>query len=269
MTLARLLAGCLIFAIASGAQAFVPRAQFILRQATDLAGKGPYQIERTAHFTDGANALPLRESWIVDGENALKVTVRNGNQVVYQALFLNGKKHEAGRAGALGPDFFEHRFVTRASKRWLEEMVEEKVLGADSLQTRPVRDLKEYQYTGDANVRLARTQGTVTFALGTTAESAPGYWFDQDSFQLVRLRTAGGAEARAQRKITAAKGFVFPAQVIISYAGKSVDVQTKSIEPLKTIGKNFEASTLAAPRWDALGTTPLRASIEEFYSRFR
>lgn len=265
----RLLVGCLVFATGLAAQAFVPRAQFILRQATDLAGKGPYQIERVAHFTDGTNSFQLRESWVVDGENALKVTVRNGNQVVYQSLFLNGKKYEAGRAGAFGDDFFEHRFVTRSSKRWLEEMVEDKILGSDSLQTRAVRDLKEYQYTGDANVRLARVLGTVTFALGTTAENAPGYWFDQDSFQLLRLRTTTGAEARVQRKVTAAKGLVYPAQVTVNYAGKSVDLQTKSVEPLKSVGKNFEPATLATPRWDSLATTPLRASIEEFYSRFR
>lgn len=269
MIMAKLLAGCLIFAASATAQAFVPRAQYILSQATDLGGKGPYQIERNAHFTDGANTFQIRESWVIDGENALKVTVRNGNQVVYQALFLNGKKHEAGRASTLGADFFEHRFVTRSSKRWLEEMVDEKILGVDSLQSRPVKDLKEYQYTGDANVRLARSVGMVTFALGVPSETAPGYWFDQDSFQLVRLRTASGAEAHVQRKIAAPKGLVFPSQVTITYAGKSVDLQTKSVEPLKTAGKNFDPATLSPARWDSLAATPLRASIEEFYSRFR
>lgn len=263
----------LIAFISLPVHAFIPRAQFILKQNSDLSGKGAYQIERTVHFREGINTFQLRETWIIDGENSLKVTVRNGNQVIYQALFLGEKRYDADRAprGEIQPDsFYEKYFMVRQPRKWLEDLVRMKVLQSDSLQARVVRDTKEYKYVGDSNVRLARSQGNVTFALGATApENSPGFWFNQENFQLVRMRLPSGAEVRAERAISSGKNLSYPGDVAVTWQGKSVDIRTKSIEPLKNVGKNFDPNTLSNARWDTLVSTSLKPVIEEFYSRFR
>ncbi len=263
----------------SVAHGFVPRAQFILKQTSELMGKGPYQIEKSVTFKDGTGSFQLRETWTVDDENSLKVSVRSGNQTIYQALFLNGKKFESTKhpnGTPIHADFFERTFIYRQPRKWLEELVQDKVLATDSLALggpRDLKDLHDYRFTSDANVRLSRTNGTVAFLLSPPAKegSSPSaqLWIDQNSYQVLKIRTLNGSEIRAEKYISAVKGLNYPGQISIDWNGKQTEIQTKAIESIKSVGKNFDPNTLATSKWEALLSTPLKTQIEEFYERFR
>lgn len=256
------------------ALAFIPRADYVLKKAAERSGKGAFQIEKIAHFKDQINKFSLRESWLVQDERTLKLTVRTGHQVVYQALFLNGKKHIKGEnPQSVGVDFFEPHFHHRSSKSWLTQLVQMKVLTPKALEAPVIRDLKGYQYQGDGEVRLARTQGLITFALGTprfdAGSASNQFWFDQDQFQLVRMTFQTGAEVRTRGTKTSGKGMFHPAEVIVTSELGSISIETQSIESIKANAAAFDPKLLSPPRWDLLPSADLRPQIEGFYSRFR
>lgn len=268
--------GILFFFLVFGlnAEAFIPRAEYVLKKAAEQSGKAVYQVEKQTHFKDPVNRLSLRESWVVQSDRAMKVTVRTGHQVVYQALFLDGKKYVRGEEPInVGVDFFEQHFHQRSSKAWLGQLIRMKVLSPAAAEAPVIKDIKTYQYQGDGEVRLARTQGLIAFQLGKPsipeAPKSNRFWFDQDSFQLVRLGLESGAEIRTRGSKNSGKGLIHPAEFTVNAGETSVDIETQSIEVLKNSGNNLDPKLLSAPRWDLLPSAELRAQIESFYKRFR
>lgn len=259
--------------------AFIPRASYITKKVVEEHSKAPLQIERTAHFRVGSQSLSLRESWIIDGEQSLKVTVRSAHQVIFQALFHNANRYEAGKETTNWPsDFFEHHLVQRNPRKWLDTLVKEGFLNKSALEVRPIKDLKTYQWVGDSSVRLSRVQGTIAFAFGTkdsagspggTPINAPGIWIDQMDFSLLRLTTSAGSDIRFGKVLQGPKSSAYPHEVQINWEGKSAQIQTHNIETLKSVGKNFDPDTLSKARWDLVPESPAKELALAFYSRFR
>jgi hypothetical protein len=148
-----------------------------------------------------------------------------------------------------------------------------KTLAPSAAEPQVIGDIKSYQYQGDGQVRLARTQGLIAFQLGkpTVAEAPRSnrFWFDQDNFLLVRLGLESGAEVRSRGKKSGGKGLVHPAEFTVISGDSSVDLETQTIEILKSAGNNLDPKLLSPARWDLLPSAELRSEIESFYSRFR
>jgi|GEM_PF-5807398 len=259
------------------AAAFIPRASYIAKKVVDQHSKAPLQIEKTAHFRVGSQSLSLRESWIIDGEQSLKVTVRSAHQVIFQALFHNDNRYEAGKDTTNWPsDFFEHHLVQRSPRKWLDTLVKEGYLNKSALEVRPIKDIKTYQWIGDSSVRLSRVQGTIAFAFGikeATAgignEAKAGIWIDQMDYTWLRLMTSAGSDIRFGKALQGPKSSAYPNEIQISWEGKSAQLQTHNIEALKSVGKNFDPDTLSKARWDLVPESPAKELALAFYSRFR
>ncbi|MEQ1877071.1 MAG: hypothetical protein ABL958_10525, partial [Bdellovibrionia bacterium] len=155
-------------------------------------------------------------------------------------------------------------------------LVREKILPGKILPREQFKkEIKDYGYVPDPFVRLSRTGGIVTFAIGQptpidSPKALPGLWVEQDRFLIRRLRLESQAEISADDYGEFSGGLWFPKIRSVSWGD-----QTAHLRALKVAG-----TSLPAVVKDRLSPTGLRKRpdakesfsspvVAEFYKRFR
>jgi hypothetical protein len=155
-------------------------------------------------------------------------------------------------------------------------LVKEKILAHKNLPRETFKkELKEYTYVADPFVRLSRTAGVVTFALGQptpvdSTKAYPGMWVEQDRFLIRKIRLDSQAEVSADDYSEFNNGLWFPKSRTVSWGDRTVHIRTLKVAStsLPPSIKERLSPTGLKRRADAkeLFTSPI---ISEFYKRFR
>jgi hypothetical protein len=180
------------------------------------------------------------------------------------------------RAAPLSGDFFEPVFFYRSWDSLAEYLVKEKVLTNKNLARETYKkEVKDFAYVPDPFVRLSRTAGVVTFALGQptpvdSSKAYPGMWVEQDRFLIRKLRLNSQAEVSADDYSEFNNGMWFPKSRTVSWGEQTVHFRTLKVAStsLPPSIKERLSPTGLRKRADAkeLFTVPV---ISEFYKRFR
>jgi hypothetical protein len=288
-----LVAACLLAAMRP-AMAFVPSSHTIFARVARGGGKGTYAIEQEVQFRTEADAIMLRERWIVQSGDLMRLSVSGlkGSQENWRLenfyrdgkrQTLDGRDGSLSRAIATSPDFIEpvlHFRSLPALVGWLKRV---KLIPGNLGEPRHFVH-KTNPYTPEPGVRLARAGGVIAWAFGEPSPAdgtpMPGLWIDQDEFQLRRMRFPSRAEVQADRHASFAGGLRLPRERTVAWDG---NVATIRVLTVKSLPDNAATQALLLPAapgqvsGSAFGAD-LRASgprlpeatqVREFYSRFR
>lgn len=265
------------FALLLGIQsfAFIPKSNLIFQRLAENAGNGIYQIEQEVQFPSGSDLLALKETWLIENENNMKLLVTGTkelkDQIFFFVNFSNGIRTQSGAGRKLNESFFERYFHSRNSESFAESLVRMKVLPPQALARKAVRSLKEVDNKPESFVRLARTNGVISYAFGTPSEinqDNPGFWVEQDQFVLRKIRLPDQTEISADRYSNFARGLSFPRTRTVRWGINQVTIQTLSVTA-KT-KENWNNFSLKFPqKMDGLNNHPSAGIVEDFYKRFR
>lgn len=232
----------------------------VLQKAAATAGNSIISVEQEVKFQEGGKVYTVKESWLIEGDRNLRLTAKGVGELKdsVNLNFVYNNKNRSRLAGKTktqqpsGIDFFE-KYPAIKSK--------------DSY----------YAYLKDLgiaeNIRLSRAGGLICFAIGNESnpgELQPQMWIDQNSFRLIKLRFAGGAEVEFGNFIEK-DGVHYPRQKTISWDGKTVTINvTKFAIAKNTSLKSFYPDSLEFSSSLIPGAAgPAATTLEEFYQRFR
>lgn len=265
-------------------QAYIPPARMIFQRTAENNGSAQYQIEQELQFHAGSEPVTLKETWLIDGEKSLKLTVTGlrewKDKIRWQFLYVGGQKWIAkkGRAESrqVPGEFFERFFHAKSGEalgQWFSQM---KLFPASALQKKPLpRKADEFKNESEDFVRLSRTGGAVTWAFGTPAAAdgsnlPPGLWIEQDQFVIRRIRFPSGAELSAENFSSFSRGKIFPQIRSLRANQNSVTLSLVSLTAKAAAASQFQPSSLEGDfQLEGLAAHPAQPWIEEFYTRFR
>lgn len=265
-------------------QAYIPPARMILQRTADNSGSGAYQIEQELQFPNGAEPLLLKETWLVENDRSMRVTVtgqREFSTLRWQILYGGGQKWSTRGGGTpnatnISADFVERFFHVRSGESLATWLMGMKILPAGATHRKALpRKSEDIRYQSEDFVRLARTGGSVAWAFGTPAaaegtDAPAGIWIEQDQFVIRKIRLPSGADITAENLTSYPRGLIFPKTRTIRWGPHSVNINVLSINAKPNVAGQLTPSRLeAAPRNDLLKGQPAQSLIEEFYSRFR
>lgn len=259
------------------ADAFIPSSLAIFTRLARGGGKGAYSIEQEVQFRTEADPIVLRERWIVENGDVMRLSVSGlkGSQDNWRfdALYRDGKRTwtegSQARSAPQSVEFIEPLLHFRSGASLLGWLARLRIVPPGLGQVRRF-NRKTAPYVAEPGVRLARSGGVVTWAFGEpsppTGALLPGLWIDQDAFQFRRLRFPSQAEVQADRHASFAGGLRLPRERTVTWDNNSVTIRVLTVKSLPE-GAAAE-SLLAAPSGTA-GRLPDAAQVREFYSRFR
>ena len=275
--------------VASGvptpASAYIPRSHTIFARTAKNGGKGFYAIEQEVQFRSMAEPVTLRERWIVEnGENMrLYVMSPKSSKDVYKydVLYRDGKKTFPDLAGSIqsipnGLEFIECFEHFRSGRGLMDALIRAKVLPPAILHSAVhITNVASIKHQPEAYVRLGRSGGVVSWIFGepTPIEGTrlfPEVWISQDSFTLEKIRFPSQAEMTAE-KFSSSGPLHLPRERTISWNNNSVVIRVTSMRPITAnanIGKILAPASMSLNELRA-DRLPDQPAIREFYSRFR
>lgn len=258
--------------------AAIPKTSMILQRTAENAGNGCYEIDLEMQFPNGQEPLILKETWMIEDQNNMKVYVSGvkdyKDQVSLFIMVKDGNRIFGPNIRKVSDDFIERYFHMRSSEQFGQILSAQKIIPANALIQRPVKNLKEMDFSPESFVRLARTNGVVAYAFGTPADQSqgdqafPGVWIEQDQFVVRKLRLASGVEVTADRYSPFARSLFYPRTRTLRWGGQQVLIQTLNVGPrTKQQYQNFGQKIISKP--DSLLGLPNANYIDDFYKRFR
>lgn len=242
--------------------AAIPKASLILQKTSENAGSGIYQIEQEVQFPNGQDTLVLKETWIIEGENNMRLLVTGAKELKDQVAFtvqINNSRN------------IDRYFHFRNTEALAQALAQMKLVPSTVLQKKAPRITKDADYHAEPFVRLSRSGGVITYAFGppsTTENENPGFWVEQDQFVVRKFRLPSGVEVTADRYSSYARGLMFPRTRVVRWGPHQVTIQTISVaakgrEALSQFNQKFANKT------DALNNQQAANIVEDFYKRFR
>lgn len=271
---------------ASTAEAYIPSNRTIFNRTAKNSGKGAYAIEQEVQFRSLAEPVTLRERWIVDNGETMRLYVSSPKSspqaYKFDVLYRENKRTAPDGAGSLrttgvGPEFIESFQHYRSGRGLMEALVRSKIVPGSFLRERPrVTSAKDIKHQADPLVRLGRSGGVVTWIFGepSPAEGTrlnPAAWIEQDAFLLRKLRFPSQAEVTADKYVGSAGALQMPRERTINWENNTVVIRTISVKPLAAGATTAQllAPTSVTPADAKSAKLPDQPQVKEFYSRFR
>lgn len=273
------------FSLTGFARASILPTRIILQKTTENAGTGIYAIEQEVQFTNGEETLALKETWLIDSDRTMRLTVTGGkdlqNSFKLQFLYTGDQKWsliDGNKKSEKTPaDFLERYFNFRNSDSFVNQLAHLKIVPSYAGTKKPLpRNNSDFKYEPESWIRLARTGGVVNYAFGapTPAEQEsgnPGLWIEQDQFVVRKLRLPSQAEVSASNYNQFAKGLSYPRMRTVRWGNHTVSIRLISASPRPANAVNlFQPSSLDSNiNWEGVSALPAKDVITEFYTRFR
>jgi len=273
---------------ATSAQAYIPNSRTIAARLARNNGKGVYAIEQEVQFRTGSDSATLRERWIVENGETMRLWVSSvsGQPARFDAVYRDGKRTAPDFAGNVRTanvpsEFIERYSHARTSSDFLSSLVRAQVVPQSFLRERPrfttanMKAETKAESAGEPLVRLGRTGGVVNYVFGEptpvdSSKNLPGAWIAQDSFELRRLRFPSQAEMTADQYGLQAGNLMFPNQRIVTWNDHTAVIRLISVKAVDAKTASAALNPASITTMEAKGAKlPDQAQVKEFYARFR
>ena len=260
--------------VSSMTWAYIPPLRMILERTSENAGTGVYSIETEVQFTDGTNEASVKESWLVENERTMRLTVTGqkelkGLKLTY--LYENGlkwaMKAQKKESQTIPVDFVERWHHIRNADALNNFLV------ATHLVPEFKKDKQSRSVYEESILKLSRSQGVVNYAIGENPKDAltPKVWVEQDFFVIRKVRLPTQADLEFENYKSYSKGLNYPKNKSIRWAQNKVNINTLSVVPkTANMSAQFDPKSLDSNNQsEVLYNHPLKTLLEEFYTRFR
>jgi len=265
--------------------AYIPPARMILQRTAENSGGGVYVIEQEVQFNNVQDSLFLKETWVIENDRTMKVTVTGTkdlkDQIRMQFIYAGGQRwnHNSSiESRRITEDFLERYFNFRSTDQLASTLMNLKVLPTTAFAKKPMpKNLDLLKYEPDDYVRLSRAGGTVNYAFGSPSpvdgNSNPGFWIEQDQFLVRKFRLPSQVEVTADNYNQYSRGLNYPKVRTIRWGQNTVTIRLIGVSSHKGAlpANTFQSSALnnSVTKLDGLNNQPARDVVMEFYSRFR
>lgn len=240
---------------------FILPLDLILEKNVASSGSQIVVVEQDVILKDGLQEVVVRETWQIEGDKNLRLTA-TGVGELKDALKIHAIYNGKTRTTMIG----KNRMTDAAPGDFFERY----------LSVRSIHSFKNYLNDLGINpvVRMSRADGSIAFAVGQASQGSslkPQMWFQQDNFQLRKIRFPSETEITFSDFITVNPRLVYPKTKKIEWAGKSAVIKVKNISDKTKIPiSNFYPQNMDVPS-ELLVSNKNRmgAIIEDFYKRFR
>ena len=254
--------------------AYIPPLHMILDRTSENAGAGVYAIDTELVFTDGTNEAAVKESWLIENERTLKLTVSGLKELKGLKLFyvyenglkwaMKGQKRESQ---PISNDFLERWHHIRNTDALATFLV------ASHLIPEFKKEKQSRTVFEESILKLSRTQGVINFAIGEVSkeEAKPKIWIEQDFFVIRKVRLPSQVEMEFDNYKSYSKGLNYPKHKLIRWGQNRVNINTMSVVP-KTGNVSAQLSPQSLDtnnQSEALYNHPMKSVLEDFYTRFR
>lgn len=255
--------------------AALPKASLILQRTSENAGNGIYQIDQEVQFPNGQDTLILRETWMIENENNMKLIVTGvkelKDQVAFSIQISNGVRTQGAGPKRITDDFIERYFHFRSAENLAASLAHLKIVPNNVLRSKSPKNIKDIDFQPESFVRLTRSGGVITYAFGppaTPERETPGFWIEQDQFVIRKFRLPSEIEVIADRYSNYSRGLMFPRTRVVRWGNNQITIQTVSVSA-KSKDAMAKFGLKSAPKMEALSNQQAASVIEEFYKRFR
>lgn len=276
------IAGCLIALLPLLSNAYILPTRTILQKTAENAGSGVFAIEQEVSFQNGAETINLRETWVIENDRTMRLTVSGTKDqqanVKLQFLYSNGQRHRmvdgSRKNETISADFLEKFLNFRSSEIFANTLVNYKIIPAGAFAKKTGSKGADFKYEAEKWVRLSRSGGVVSYALGTPSDSdanTPGVWIEQDQFVLRKVRLPSQVEMTADNYNIFSKGLHYPRNRTIRWGNHTATIRLISAAPRPAVNASlFQPSSLDINQnVEGLNNLAAKDAILEFYSRFR
>jgi hypothetical protein len=240
---------------------FILPLDLILEKNVATSGNQIFSVEQDVFLKEGMREVAIHESWQVEGDKNLRLTATGLGElkdVVKIVAIYNGKT----RTSMIG----KNRVTHPAPVDFFEKF----------LSVRSVHSFKTYlnELSIDPSVRFSRADGSITYAIGQASPVGslkPQMWFQQDNFQVRKIRFPSEAEATFSDFAEVSPKLIYPKMKKIEWSGKTAIIKVKSIvDKTKIPISNFYPQNVETPSELLVSNkNTMGALIEDFYTRFR
>lgn len=280
-----LLATLTVLCMPTFALAYILPTRMILQKTAENAGSGIYAIEQEVQFSNGEETLNLKETWLIDSDRTMRLTVTGGkelqNNFKLQFLYTGAQKWSLvsnSRKSEKMPDEFLEKFLNfRNPEIFANTLAHLKMIPTSALQKKPVgKTPADFKYEPESWVRYSRTGGVVNYALGVPTpveqeQNYPGIWIEQDQFVVRKLRLPTQVEMSANNYNQFARGLYYPRARTIRWGNNTVTIRliSASGRPQTAVSLFQPTSLDSNMKWDGISTLSAKDVVTEFYTRFR
>ncbi len=264
--------------------AYIMPTRTILSKTSEKAGSGAYSIDQEVQFANGDETISLRETWIIEDERNMRLTVTGTKelqgQFSLQFLYKNGQKISlqggSAKAEKVPEDFLERFLNFRKVDSFASVLTYFKIIPPNALKKKVYAKAADFKYEAEPWVRYSRTGGVVNYAFGNPTppneeRGYPGIWIEQDHFVIRKLRLPSQVEMVADNYGEFSRDLFYPRSRTVRWGNNAVNIRllTVSGKPAN-VAKLMQPSSLDVPNnWNGISSMPVRDVITEFYSRFR
>lgn len=269
---------------ASLSQAYIPSSKMILDKVVDNALKTPLYVEQEVHLVSSQSSVFLKEQWLFESENSFRVIV-HGEKDLQDLIHFQINVFDNQRSSSLtgstqtsrsSHPLFEKVFFIKNADNLKRFLVQQEIVGNDIFNSQNFKKIpgnNGFQHQAEPFLRLGRVGGIVSYIFGSAPRDesrTPGFWVEQDLFNILKLRNAQGEEFRAEKVVSFSRGARWSKEMQFSWGApqSTAQIQTSTV---KVADSNHRQ--LFQKRMDRRGQEFERHSgknlVEEFYSRFR
>lgn len=252
--------------------------KFVFERVVEQNPKQNFVLEQEISFGD-LEPLILKETWQVHSPDLMRLTVVDTrNQKVILSVLYRNKKRLTNLDGQLQTqelpkEFLQKLFFIPTASEFAQQATKWGVIPNNALANPPpaVRS-SQITYKEEPFVRLARSQGTITYAYGPISLSAeekyPGLWVEQDLFQIKKIRFPSKATLTVGEYSNIAPKVFFPKTWSFQWDSKSVKMKLKNTSFKNIDSSKLQSTPLELSRFTDISQPELKEQVEEFYSRF-
>lgn len=264
--------------------AYIMPTRTILSKTSEKAGSGAYSIDQEVQFANGDETISLRETWIIEDERNMRLTVTGTKelqgQFSLQFLYKNGQKISlqggSQKTEKVPEDFLERFFNFRKSESFASVLTYFKIIPPNALKKKVYAKAADFKYEAEPWVRYSRAGGVVNYAFGNPTppneeRGYPGIWIEQDHFVIRKLRLPSQVEIVADNYGEFSRDLFYPRSRTVRWGNNAVNIRllTVSGKPAN-VAKLMQPASLNVPNnWNGISGMPVRDVITEFYTRFR
>lgn len=267
-------------------QAYIPPSKMILQRLVDNSGAGTYVIEQEVQFTGAAEPIYLKETWVVENEKNMRVTVTGTkdlkDSVRLQIIYSGGQKwwlkNKSREGQGIPNEFLERIFHYRSVESLGQTFFSLGLLPQTDFLHKKInaKKVEDFKNEPEAFVRLSRSEGVVNYAFGKPTppdqkEANAGLWIEQDQFNIRKIRLQNQIELTAENYANFSKGLMFPKSRSLHWDNQVVNFKLLSLSSRPNLSNNFFQPTNLDVEYtlEGLSGNGIKEVVEEFYSRFR
>lgn len=265
-------------------QAYIPSSKMILDKVVENYLKTPLYVEQEVHLTSSQSSVFLKEQWLFESENSVRVIVRGEKDLqdlIHFQINISDNQRSSSLFGALQTSklshpLFEKVFFIKNADNLKRFLIQQEIVGNDIFNSQNFKKIpgnNGFQHQAEPFLRLGRVSGIVSYILGPASrdeKATPGFWIEQDLFNILKIRNSQGEEFRTEKLVSFSRGARWSKEMQFSWGSpqstaqiQATTVKLADANHRQLFQKRTERRSLEFEKH------PGKHLIEEFYSRFR